>query len=151
MPWNKNNYPNSMKNLPVDVRNKAIDIANALLDEKPEMDEGIIIATSISRAKDWATNRDISIELTNKNAKTTDVKEHGQDQYVLPQKGNKWAVKKEGKQKKKVYRSKPEAVRAAKTKAKKSKGAVTVQKRTGKVEKRTSYNPNKKVSKIKSR
>ena len=56
MPWTKNDYPNSMKNLPDEVRNKAIEIGNALLDEK-NMDEGIAIATAISRAKDWAANR----------------------------------------------------------------------------------------------
>ena len=47
MPWTKSDYPVSMKNLPLKVRNKAID---ALLDKK-NMDEGILIATSISRAK----------------------------------------------------------------------------------------------------
>ena len=53
MPWTKTDYPVSMKNLPEAVRNKAIEIANALLEEK-NMDEGIAIATAISRAKDWA-------------------------------------------------------------------------------------------------
>ncbi|MET3321415.1 UNVERIFIED_ORG: uncharacterized protein YdaT [Peribacillus simplex] len=33
MPWNKNDYPDSMKNLDKDVREKATEIANALLDE----------------------------------------------------------------------------------------------------------------------
>jgi len=55
MPWTKKDYPNSMKNLPAAVRNKAVEIANALLDER-NMDEGIAIATAISRAKDWAEN-----------------------------------------------------------------------------------------------
>ncbi|MFV8347838.1 hypothetical protein [Flavobacterium sp. ZB4P13] len=53
MPWTKNDYPNSMKNLPAAVRNKAIEIANAILEEG-HTDEGIAIATSISRAKEWA-------------------------------------------------------------------------------------------------
>lgn len=53
MPWTKNDYPNSMKNLPAIVRNKAIEIGNAMLEEK-HMDEGIAIATAISRAKEWA-------------------------------------------------------------------------------------------------
>ena len=52
MPWNKKNYPVSMKNLPAAVRNKAIEIANALLEDR-HMDEGIAIATAISHAKDW--------------------------------------------------------------------------------------------------
>ena len=42
-----------MKNLPAAVRNKAIEIANAILEEG-RSDEGIAIATGISRAKDWA-------------------------------------------------------------------------------------------------
>ncbi len=56
MPWTKTDYPVSMKNLPKEVRDKAIEIANALLEER-KMDEGIAIATAISRAKDWAANR----------------------------------------------------------------------------------------------
>jgi len=53
MPWTKYNYPVSMKNLPELVRNKAIEIANAMLWES-KMEEGLIIATAISRAKKWA-------------------------------------------------------------------------------------------------
>jgi uncharacterized protein YdaT len=48
MPWNKNDYPSSLKNLPADVRNKAIEIANALLDEG--YDEGRAIAIATDRA-----------------------------------------------------------------------------------------------------
>jgi len=62
MPWTKDNYPVSMKNLPDEIRNKAIEIANALLEEK-NMEEGIAIATAISRAKVWAKNRDLPLEL----------------------------------------------------------------------------------------
>jgi uncharacterized protein YdaT len=57
MPWSKSNYPNSLKHLPSLVRNKAIEIANALLVEGQLANEGIIIATATSRAKDWAVNR----------------------------------------------------------------------------------------------
>lgn len=42
-----------MKNLPELVRLKAIEIANALLEEN-KMEEGLIIATAINRAKKWA-------------------------------------------------------------------------------------------------
>ncbi|MDP1419842.1 DUF2188 domain-containing protein [Peribacillus simplex] len=51
MPWNKNDYPNSMKNLDEDVREKAIEIANALLDEGYE--DGKAIPIAIDRAKMW--------------------------------------------------------------------------------------------------
>ena len=64
MPWNENNFPVSMKNLPEEVRNKAIEIANALL-EKGEMSEGMIIATAIKHAEDWAIKRGISCAYQN--------------------------------------------------------------------------------------
>lgn len=54
MPWDKNDYPPSMKNLEPRVRNKAIEIANALLDEKYE--EGRAIAIATSKAEEWADN-----------------------------------------------------------------------------------------------
>jgi uncharacterized protein YdaT len=63
MPWTKTDYPNSMKNLPVAVRNKAIEIANALL-EKRHMDEGVSIATAISKAKEWAVKRGLMVDHT---------------------------------------------------------------------------------------
>ncbi len=56
MPWTKTDYPNAMKNLPAAVRKKAIEIANALI-EAGKMEEGIAIATAISRAKDWVAEK----------------------------------------------------------------------------------------------
>ncbi|KAB7706963.1 DUF2188 domain-containing protein [Bacillus aerolatus] len=49
MPWNKKDYPDSMKNLPDNVREKAIEIANALLEDGCE--EGRSIAIAIDRAR----------------------------------------------------------------------------------------------------
>lgn len=49
MPWNKNDYPDSMKNLDVSVREKAIEIANALLRDNYEEGRAISIATSQAR------------------------------------------------------------------------------------------------------
>ena len=49
MPWNKNDYPDSMKNLDKDVREKAIEIANALLNEGYK--DGKAISIAIDRAK----------------------------------------------------------------------------------------------------
>ncbi len=46
MPWNKNDYPASLKNLDSEVRNKAIEIANALLRENYSEDRAISIATA---------------------------------------------------------------------------------------------------------
>lgn len=55
MPWNKNNYPDSMKNLTEEVREKAIEIANALLEE--DYEEGKAIPIAIAKAEDWASRR----------------------------------------------------------------------------------------------
>jgi uncharacterized protein YdaT len=59
MPWTKTDYPNSLKNLPQAVRNKAIEIANALF-KKENMEEGRIIATAITNAKKWVSNRGLA-------------------------------------------------------------------------------------------
>lgn len=56
MPWNKADYPDSLKNFTAPVRNKAIDIANALLEEGYEEGRAISIATA--QAKEWGENRD---------------------------------------------------------------------------------------------
>jgi uncharacterized protein YdaT len=56
MPWNSSYFPASMKNLDPEVRRKAIEIANALLEAgRPE---GQAIRIAISRAKQWALQRD---------------------------------------------------------------------------------------------
>ncbi|WP_342551834.1 DUF2188 domain-containing protein [Paenibacillus sp. FSL R7-0652] len=54
MPWNKQDYPVSMKNLKPRVRHKAIEIANALLDEGYE--EGRAIAIATAKAEEWDEN-----------------------------------------------------------------------------------------------
>jgi len=149
MPWTKNDYPASMKNLPVEVREKAIEIANALLDEGDNMDDGVAIATAISRAKDWAANRGIDIEPTSDEATTTDVKEHGEDRYVIPYEG-KWAVKSESAERvEKIFDHKIEAVRYGRTAARKSNASLTIQKKSGRVQQRISYNPNRRARKMK--
>src|SRR5258706_13925504 len=95
MPWTKINYPVSMKHLPKAVREKAIDIANALLKEN-KMNEGIIISTAISRAKDWAVNRGRKISLKKRKSRIVDVKKHGENGYLNPYTNHDWAVKNEG-------------------------------------------------------
>ncbi|KTD87997.1 MULTISPECIES: hypothetical protein [Paenibacillus] len=59
MPWNKDDYPDSLKNFTAPVRNKAIDIANALLEDGYEEGRAISIATA--QAKEWGENRDKQI------------------------------------------------------------------------------------------
>lgn len=136
-----------MKNLPEAVRNKAVEIANALLEEK-SMDEGIAIATAISRAKDWAVNHGLKIGDESKDYHPTDVKKHGEDRYVIPYNGE-WAIKKEGATRvEKIFENKQKAVKVAREEAKKANAALTIQKRTGQVEKRISYNPNRRAKKL---
>ncbi|MEK3794005.1 DUF2188 domain-containing protein [Paenibacillus sp. FSL R7-0204] len=59
MPWDKDNYPDSLKNFMAPVRNKAVEIANALLEEGYE--EGRAIAIATEQAKEWGENRDKQI------------------------------------------------------------------------------------------
>jgi uncharacterized protein YdaT len=73
MPWTETEYPDAMKNLTPEIRLKAIEIANALLEEK-NLDEGIAIATGISRAKDWATKGGKKDEKTDKKNNDSDKK-----------------------------------------------------------------------------
>jgi uncharacterized protein YdaT len=142
MPWTKTDYPNSMKNLLAAVRNKAIEIANALLEER-HMDEGIAIATAISRAKDWAAEHGKKTDNPEK-LRITDVKIHGQDRFVVPYE-KEWVIKVEGKEKvEKVFHTKKEAIRQARQEAKEVNGSLTIQLKTGRIEKRVSYNPNNK-------
>jgi uncharacterized protein YdaT len=141
MPWNKKDYPVSMKNLPEDVRNKAIEIGNALLEER-DMDEGLAIATAISRAKDWAENRGKPSEARPGTSRTTDVKHHGEDRYVVPDKKG-WAVKKEDSDRKEHFDTKAEAVKKGRREAKDENASLTVQRKDGRVQSHVSYNPNK--------
>lgn len=149
MPWTKSDYPPSMKNLPDEVREKAVEIANALLGDR-HMEEGLAIATSISRAKDWAANRGKDIENTAMNSRSRDVKQHGEDRYVTPYEGSKWAIRNEGASRvEKVFDNKKDAVKQARKEARESNASLTIQKRTGRVQQRVSYNPNKRARKQK--
>lgn len=146
MPWTKRDYPVSMKNLPGEVRGKAIDIGNALLEDR-SMDEGIAIATAISRAKDWAANRGKETR-SKAGSRSTDVKHHGDDWYVVPHGKNQWAIKNEGASRvEKVFDNKKEAVQQGREKARNSNASLTIQKKTGRVQQRVSYNPNKQARK----
>lgn len=147
MPWTKDNFPNAMKNLPDEVREKAIEIANALIEEKT-IDEGIAIATAISRAKDWAVNHGKEIESQVGGSRSTDIKEHGEDRYVIPYNEHEWAIKNEGSEKvEKIFSSKKDAVQEARLRARKANASLTIQKRDGRIQQRISYNPNRRAKK----
>lgn len=130
-----------MKNLPAHVRDKAIEIANALLEER-HMDEGIAIATAISRAKDWAANRGEPTD-KDKSTKSTDVKHHGADRTVSAS-GEGWEIKKESSSRKESFPTKKEAVKTAREEAKRDNASLTIKKKDGRIEDRVSYNPNNK-------
>lgn len=57
MPWNKQDYPVSMKNLKPRIRHKAIEIANSLLDDGYE--EGRAIAIATAKAEEWDENNPV--------------------------------------------------------------------------------------------
>ena len=136
-----------MKNLPTEVREKSIEIANALVEER-KMNEGIAIATAISRAKDWAANRGKETESQVSGSRSTDVKKHGEDRYVIPYHEHEWAIKNEGSERvEKVFNKKKEAVQQARKEARNANASLTIQKRDGKVQQRISYNPNRRAKK----
>ncbi|MCM3787075.1 DUF2188 domain-containing protein [Domibacillus indicus] len=86
MPWNKNEYPASMKNLPDHIRDKAIEIANALLGEGYE--EGRSIAIAIDRARSAEGKKD-------EGRPRYEVK-HEEERWVLKKENGKRAIRSEG-------------------------------------------------------
>lgn len=134
MTYSEQNFPISMKNLIPEIREKAIEILNKLVDEK-EMELNIAIPTAISRAKDWAANRNIDFP-----ASDTDAKKHGEDIYVTPH-TNGWAIKKEKSERASdLFKMKTEAVSKARVLAKRNHGNLIVQRKNGTIQSKTSYN-----------
>ncbi|MBC8155201.1 MAG: hypothetical protein H7Z72_20115 [Bacteroidetes bacterium] len=63
MPWDKKDYPNSLKYFMAPVRNKAIEIANALLADGNDEQKAIAVATA--KAEEWAAKRNMKIRQNN--------------------------------------------------------------------------------------
>lgn len=59
MPWNKQDYPDSLNNFTAPIRYKAVEIANALVEDGYE--EGRAIAIATAQAKRWGENHDKQI------------------------------------------------------------------------------------------
>ncbi|WP_336763678.1 DUF2188 domain-containing protein [Paenibacillus sp. USHLN196] len=113
MPWNKQDYPVSMKNLEPRVRHKAIEIANALLDDGYE--EGRSIAIATAKAEEWDENHPVpkssksesTSSSENSNHKKSSSGEHRHSEPVSSSKSHDnihvvptdsgWAIKEEGK------------------------------------------------------
>ncbi|PZE20158.1 DUF2188 domain-containing protein [Paenibacillus xerothermodurans] len=132
MPWNKNDYPVSMKNLEPRVRDKAIEIANALLGDG--YDEGRAIAIATAKAKEWDEDHPRHEPSSNKPQAVTG----GSRIHVVPN-GDGWAVKEEG-QKPARFKAetKAEAVESAKKWASDANTSAIVHRKDGTVE--TSHN-----------
>ncbi|WP_145045374.1 DUF2188 domain-containing protein [Paenibacillus xylanexedens] len=130
MPWNKHDYPVSMKNLEPRIRHKAIEIANALLEDGYEEGRAIPIATA--KAEEWGENHpespnsnpdsSSSKKTDNRHSSSTErrhsepvasSKSHDNIHVVPTDSG--WAIKEEGKSSyQSTFDTKAEAVDAAK-------------------------------------
>ncbi|WP_025847185.1 DUF2188 domain-containing protein [Paenibacillus ehimensis] len=125
MPWNKRDYPVSMKNLEPRVREKAIDIANALLDEGYE--EGRAIAIATAKAKEWGEEHP-KHPPEGRRAKL----------HVVPHEDG-WAVKEEGGALRYQADTKLEAVDQAKEWASDANTSAIVHRKDGTVEMSHNY------------
>ena len=125
MPWNKKDYPVSMKNLEPRVRHKAIDIANALLDDGYE--EGRAIAIATAKAEEWDENHpaqdsadsgqssdDSGSASKRRHSEPVSSSKSHDNIHVVPTESG-WAIKEEGQSKHiSTFDTKSEAVDAAK-------------------------------------
>ncbi|MEC0176324.1 DUF2188 domain-containing protein [Paenibacillus favisporus] len=156
MPWNKHDYPVSMKNLEPRVRNKAVEIANALLEEGYE--EGRAIAIGTAQAEKWNEDHPASEEGRSKHAsgrsddERDELDEHAgktsrshsgrggdADVHVVTHEDG-WALKVEGKDKPlSTFGSKKEAMDEAEDYASKHDVHAIVHGKDGKIESNRSY------------
>lgn len=147
MPWDMNDYPNSMKNLDRLTRKKAIDIANALLVDGYPDDRAIPIA--ISQAEKWIqdatteekakfdkkTVRKTDPHTPNKNAKklmNADVSVKYQDKH--------WIVISDAAERASdIFQNKTQAVERAKKIAKNKGSTLKIYKMDGHLQKQTQF------------
>ncbi|MCA0984151.1 DUF2188 domain-containing protein [Halobacillus yeomjeoni] len=149
MPWDTNDYPDSLKNLDTAVRKKAIDIANAMLDEGYGENRAIPIATE--QAKEWYENADEKEVNRVKQMSDEDLKRRDDDSSEsrpeLLDKGEHvvahddgWAVQAEdAKQPSDVFETKDEAVDRAKEIAQNKGTKVVIHRKDGSIQNEYSY------------
>ncbi|WIV18098.1 DUF2188 domain-containing protein [Paenibacillus polygoni] len=148
MPWNKTDYPPSMKNLEPRVRNKAIEIANALLGEGYE--EGRSIAIATAQVEEWNENHPEKETKTQTKTRKSDPSSKKSDSpahtgehrniHVVPSEDG-WAVKKEGNEKPEhIYDVKDEAVKAAKEIVSSKNIRLIIHDKQGKIQTSKMYN-----------
>lgn len=150
MPWNKRDYPVSMKNLKPRVRHKAIEIANALLDEG--YDEGRSIAIATAKAEEWDANHPADEHSASDsdrhghpsgNSRASSGQGHSEpvsssknhaNIHVVPNDDDGWSIKKEGKaQPLSTYRTKHEALKAAREMSGKQNIRAIIHNRDGQI------------------
>lgn len=134
MPWNKNDYPASMKNLPDKQRDKAIEIANSLLEDGYEEERAIPIA--ISTSEKWADNR-ASIPSSKEMKQSKGHKKETSEAlyHILPNK-EEWIIRKTGSKRQSFsFDTKQEALDKAKYILKNTPSRFIVHKKDGSFEK----------------
>ncbi|MFD1020797.1 DUF2188 domain-containing protein [Thalassobacillus hwangdonensis] len=151
MPWDTNDYPDSLKNLDTSVRKKAIEIANAMIDEG--YDEGRAIPIATEQAKEWYDNASEKEINAQKNKSDQALKERDEEdkQYdsrpELLEKGQHvvahddgWAVQTEdAKKPSEVFDSKDEAVKRAKEIAENKGTKAVIHKKDGSIQNQHTY------------
>lgn len=144
MPWDMDDYPNSLNNLNQVVRKKAIDIANAMVDEGHNESRAIPIATQ--QAKAWYGNANQQEIREFKDQADPTKRGNNDDRYVsrpemldkdelIVPHDNGWAVQANGaKQPSDVSQTKAEAIDRGKEIAKKKGTGVTIHRENGTIE-----------------
>ncbi|MDG5788826.1 DUF2188 domain-containing protein [Evansella sp. AB-P1] len=118
MPWDMNNYPESMKNLVGPIKEKAIEIANRLTEEGYE--EGRAISIGIAQAKKW-------------------VGEQTLPQHVVPH-SDGWAIKREDSERASyVYETQKEALKKAQSIASNQKTRLIIHRQDGSIERQQNF------------
>ncbi|SDJ49971.1 DUF2188 domain-containing protein [Salimicrobium halophilum] len=151
MPWDTQDYPDSLKNLDTAEKKKAITIANAMLDEGYSENQAIPIATE--QAKEWydnASENDINKvkQMTDEELRTRDEENPQNNRPKLLEKGEHvishedgWAVKaQDAKQPSDVFRKKEDAINRAKEIAGNKGTNVIIHKKDGSIQENISYN-----------
>lgn len=149
MPWNMNDYPESLKNLNQVTRKKAIDIANAMVDEG--YDEGRAIPIATKQAEEWYENAsDKELEKFMEQGDPTERSAEGKKydsrpelmdngEHIVPHEEG-WAVQaKDAKQPSRVLDAKAEAVEHGKEIARNKRTGLIIHRKDGTVEEHISY------------
>ncbi|WP_347861367.1 DUF2188 domain-containing protein [Salimicrobium sp. PL1-032A] len=151
MPWDTQDYPDSLKNLDTAEKKKAITIANAMLDEGYPESRALPIATE--QAKEWyenASEEEISEvkNMTDGQLRSRDEDNPGSSRPELLEQGEHvlshergWAVKaQDAKQPSDVYERKEDAVERAKEIAENKSTNVIIHRKDGTIQQNISYN-----------